>query len=104
MQGKWKAKMFPKRKDPREGGYYGNCPRREFSNETSPLRTWLIHCLKNQYITYWRKLRMSLISNGPIRWAGTRPEETKASIAITTKTERILWRIAKPCKITWASW
>ena len=43
MQGKWKAKMFPKRKDPREGGYYGNCPRREFSNQTSPSRTQLVN-------------------------------------------------------------
>ena len=43
---------------------------------------------------------MSLISNGPIRWVGARPEETKTSIAITTKTENILWRIAEPCEIT----
>ena len=43
---------------------------------------------------------MSLISNGLIRWAGTRPEETKTSIAITIKIEDILWRIAEPCEIT----
>jgi len=38
---------------------------------------------------------MSLISNGPTKWAGTRLEETKASIAITTKTEGILLRIVE---------
>ena len=43
---------------------------------------------------------MSLISNGPIRWAETHPEETKASIAITTKTDGILQRIVKPYEIT----
>ena len=40
---------------------------------------------------------MSPISNAPIRWVRTCPEETKAFIAITTKTEGILQRIAEPC-------
>ena len=39
VQGKRKAKMFPERKDPRGGGYQGNRPKREFSNQTSPLGT-----------------------------------------------------------------
>ena len=43
---------------------------------------------------------MSLILNGPKRWAGTRPKETKTSTAITTKTEGILQRIAERCEIT----
>ena len=51
---------------------------------------WSIHCLKSQCIRYWRKLRVSLISSGPIRWMGTHPGEIRASIATTIRIEDIL--------------
>ena len=35
IQGKGKAKMFPKKRDTRGGGYQGNRPRRKFSNQMS---------------------------------------------------------------------
>ena len=38
IQGKGKAKMFPKKRDPRGGGYQSNCPGRDFSNQTSSTR------------------------------------------------------------------
>ena len=38
---------------------------------------WLTHCLKNQYITYWKKLKMGLISNGPIHYHQDRGHTTE---------------------------
>nr|XP_023899375.1 uncharacterized protein LOC112011225 [Quercus suber] len=45
IQGKRKAKMFPEKRDPRGGGYQGNSPRREFSNQTSSTGTQLVNSL-----------------------------------------------------------
>ena len=45
IQGKGKAKMFPENRDPWGGGYQGNCPRREFFNQTSLAGTQLVNLL-----------------------------------------------------------
>ena len=45
IQGKGKAKMFPENKDPQEGGYQGNRPRKEFSNQTSSTGAQLVNSL-----------------------------------------------------------
>ena len=45
VQRKGKAKMFPKRRDPQRGGYQGNCPRKEFPNQTSPSGTQLVNSM-----------------------------------------------------------
>ena len=45
IQGKGKAKMFPEKRDPRRGGYQGNRPRREFSNQTSFTGAQLVNLL-----------------------------------------------------------
>ena len=43
---------------------------------------------------------MSLILSDLIRWAEIHPGETKTSIATTTRTNGILWRIVEPYGIT----
>ena len=45
VQGKGKAKIFIKKRDPWGGGYQGNRSQREFSNQTSPSRTQLVNSL-----------------------------------------------------------
>ena len=45
IQGKDKAKMFPKRRDPWRGGYQGNRPRMEFSNQMSTVGAQLVNLL-----------------------------------------------------------
>ena len=85
------AKMFSGKINPRGGGYQGNRPRREFSNQTSSTGAQLVNSLfKSQCIKYWRKLRVSLVSSGPIRWVGIHLGEIKVSIVTTIKTEDIL--------------
>ena len=43
VQGKLKAKMFPEKANPREGGYHNNWPRRDFPNQTSSTRAQLVN-------------------------------------------------------------
>ena len=43
--GKGKAKVFPEKRDPRGGGYQGNRPRREFSNQMSSAGAQLVNSL-----------------------------------------------------------
>ena len=45
IQGKGKVKMFPEKRDPRGGGYQGNRPRMEFSNQTSFTGAQLVNLL-----------------------------------------------------------
>ena len=43
VQGKLKAKMFPEKANPREGGYHNNWPRRDFPNQTSSTGAELVN-------------------------------------------------------------
>ena len=43
VQGKLKAKMFPEKANPREGGYHNNWPRRDFPNQTSSTGAQLVN-------------------------------------------------------------
>ena len=43
VQGKLKAKMFPKKTDPQEGGYHNNRPRRDLPNQTSSMGAQLVN-------------------------------------------------------------
>ena len=45
IQGKSKAKIFPEKRDHRGGGYQGNRPRREFSNQMSSVGAQLVNSL-----------------------------------------------------------
>ena len=105
IQEKVRPKCSPRRGILRGGG--GGVDTRVIAPEGSFLikrhlweLNWSTHRLNIQCIKYWRKLRMSLILSGPIRWAMTHPGETKASIATTIRTEDILWRIVKHNEIT----
>ncbi|XP_075674755.1 uncharacterized protein LOC142643934 [Castanea sativa] len=43
IQGKGKAKAFPKKRDPRAGGYNNNRPRRDFPNQSSGRGTQVVN-------------------------------------------------------------
>ncbi|XP_075645810.1 uncharacterized protein LOC142616969 [Castanea sativa] len=45
FKGKSKAKMFLKKRDPRGGGYQGNCPIRDFPNQMSSTGAQLVNSL-----------------------------------------------------------
>ena len=97
--------MFTEKRDPRQGGYQGNCPWGEFHNQGPSTRTQVVNSLFKELVYHiLEKSRMNLILSGLIRWAGNHPEGTRASIAITTRTEGILRRIAESCEITWTNW
>ena len=44
-QGKGKAKVFPKKRDPQGGGYHNNCPRRDFPSQTSSVEAQVVNSL-----------------------------------------------------------
>ena len=83
-QGKGKAKAFPKKRDHRGGGYDGNWPRRDFSNPTSFMGAQVVSSLFKEpiYQILEKIKKMNYILNGPIKWVGTHPRETKAFTAI----------------------
>ena len=65
MQGKGNVKMVLKMRDPQGGGYQGNHPRREFSNQTLPSRTLLVNSLFKKPIYHI----LEKIKNGPyFKW------------------------------------
>ena len=75
MQGKGNVKMFLKMRDPQGGGYQGNHPRREFSNQTSPSGTQLVNSLFKEPIYHI----LEKIKNGPyFKWPNPLPPRPRA--------------------------
>ena len=77
-------KTFPEKRDPRGGGYHSNRPRRDFPNQTSSAGAQVVSSLFKEpiYQILEKIKKMNYILNGPIKWVGTHPRETKAFTAI----------------------
>ena len=58
---------------------------------------------ENPCIKFWKRLRTSLSSNGPIRWWETLKREIEISIVNTIETTVTLSRIAEVYGITWTN-
>lgn len=65
------AKVFPEKKDPRGGGYYGNHPKKEFSNQTSFMRTQMVSLLfKEPVYQILEKIKNELYFKCPNKMGG----------------------------------
>ena len=61
-------------------------------------------CSENWCIRFWRRLRMSHLSNGQTRWKETLRGTIRTSIANITKTKDILQRTVEIYETIWTNW
>ena len=82
-QGKGKAEVFPKKRDPREGGYHNNCSKRDFPNQTSSAGAQVVNSLfKEPVYQILEKINNKPYFKWPNKMGGVSPGETRAFTTI----------------------
>ena len=85
-QGKGKAKVFPKKRDSRGGGYQNNRPKKDFPNQTSSSGAQVVNfLLKETIYQIFEKIKNEPYFRWPNKMGGDPSKRNQSLIAIIIK-------------------